>query len=208
MIKNIIYISGSVILFFAGVVLYGVILNYNQITLEDAMAQKEIDKINEPRLYVDRKNYSVILYHDTLKIKKYKAVFGNNDASFKVSGDDKATPVGEYHICSIAVNSRYHKFLQINYPNKRDAAEAFKNNYISQQEFQKINKQIENGVCAPSDTKLSAKMGLHGIGEYNYIFKNLPFIFNWTNGSAALSNEAIDEIHSVVDTGTKVKFTH
>ena len=34
--------------------------------------------------------------------------------------------------------------------------------------------------------------------------KNLPFVYNWTNGSISVSNEAIDEIFSVVQKGTKV----
>ena len=37
-----------------------------------------------------------------------------------------------------------------------------------------------------------------------YIFKNLPFVFNWTNGSIAMSDENIDEIHSVIREGTEV----
>lgn len=208
MLKNILYISGSVIVFFLGVVLYGVILNINQISLEDAMLEKGIREINKPHLMVDRKNYQVILWEDTLKVKEYKAVFGNNKDRFKRSGQDRATPIGEYYICKIDTNSKYHKFLQVNYPNNRDAAEALKNSNITKKEFRLINNQIEKGICGPNGTKLSADIGIHGIGEYNFVFKNLPFIFNWTNGSAAVSNEAIDEIHSVINTGTKVKFTH
>jgi hypothetical protein len=51
---------------------------------------------------------------------------------------------------------------------------------------------------------LGGNLGLHGIGKFNFIIKNLPFVFNWTNGSIALSDEDIDEIFSIVKVGTKV----
>ena len=172
------------------------------------MNKKGIDNFSNPNLLVDRKNYSVILYQDTLRVKQYKAVFGNNDERYKRYGNDKATPNGEYYVCKIDTNSKYHKFLQINYPNQRDAAEALKNEYISKKQYREITRQLDNGICSPDNSPLSADIGIHGIGEYNFVFKNLPFIFNWTNGSAAVSNEAIDEIHSVVTNGTRVKFTH
>ncbi len=57
--------------------------------------------------------------------------------------------------------------------------------------------------CPYENTILGGEIGIQGIGEYNLIFKNLPFVFNWTNGSAAISNESIDELLSVVDIRNK-----
>jgi len=51
---------------------------------------------------------------------------------------------------------------------------------------------------------LGGDIGIHGIGRLNFFFKNLPFVFNWTDGSIALSNENIDELISVVKVGTKI----
>ena len=45
MIRNIIYFSGSIILFFAGVILYGIILNIREDTLQEAMAEKGISEL-------------------------------------------------------------------------------------------------------------------------------------------------------------------
>lgn len=44
----------------------------------------------------------------------------------------------------------------------------------------------------------------YGIGRLNPIFKNLPFVYNWTDGSIALSNEDLDEILTVTKQGTQV----
>jgi len=51
---------------------------------------------------------------------------------------------------------------------------------------------------------LGGNICIHGIGRLNSIFKNLPFVYNWTDGSIALSNESLDEILSVIKTGTQV----
>jgi murein L,D-transpeptidase YafK len=207
-IKNILYISGSMILFFAGLILYGVILNLREVTLQEALQQKGISKLNDVHLVVDRKNYRIELYSEKILIKTYKAAFGKNSSTLKTSANDNVTPIGDYKICAIDTVSKYHKFLHINYPNEHDAAEAFKQNYILSDELNVILLSAKRNECPPKETKLGSDLGIHGIGKYNAVFKNLPFSFNWTNGSIAISNENIDELYSVVKIGTPVKITY
>ncbi|MHB8931334.1 MAG: L,D-transpeptidase family protein [Melioribacteraceae bacterium] len=196
------------ILFFAGLILYGVILNLREVTLQEAMSEKGIPKLNDVRLVVDRKNYRIELYSEKVLIKTYKAVFGKNSGTLKTSATDNVTPIGEYKICAIDTVSKYHKFLHLNYPNERDAAEAFKQKYIFEDELNAILLSAKNKECPPKETSLGSDVGIHGIGKYNVIFKNLPFTFNWTNGSIAVSNENIDELYSVIKVGAPVKITY
>ncbi len=207
MLKNIIYISGSIAVFFTGLICYGIILNMREISLDEAMKQKGINKIENVILVVNRKNYRVELHSGKVLIKTYKAVFGKNNSAVKKSKDDLATPIGDYLICSIDTVSKYHKFLRLNYPNEKDAGEALKRGYISQDEFDQIINAFTNSDCPPLNTKLGADIGIQGIGEYDLIFRNLPFTFNWTDGSIAISNKSIDELYSVVKIGTRVKIT-
>jgi murein L,D-transpeptidase YafK len=208
LLKNVLYITGSVVIFFAGVILYGVILNFKEITLKEALKEKGIQKLQDVRLYVDRKNYRIELYSKNTLIKYYKAVFGKNSNLLKSSVDDNVTPIGEYFICSIDTVSKYHKFLHLNYPNGRDAAEALKQGYINNDEFNVISLAERQNICPPYETKLGSEIGIHGIGTYNFIFKNLPFSFNWTNGSIAVSDNNIDELYSIVKIGTQVKISY
>ena len=196
------------ILFFAGLILYGVILNLREVTLQEAMLEKGISKLNDVRLVVDRKNYRIELYSEKVLIKTYKAVFGKNSGTLKTSATDNVTPIGEYKICATDTVSKYHKYLHLNYPNERDAAEAFKQKYILEDELNAILLSAKNKECPPKETKLGSDVGIHGIGKYNIIFKNLPFTFNWTNGSIAVSNENIDELYSIIKVGTPVKITY
>ncbi len=208
MLKNILYISGSVAFFFAGVILYGVILNLREETLQEAMADKGIKKLNDVYLIVDRRNFHIELYSDKFLVKTYKAAFGKNNSTVKTSSTDNVTPVGEYKICSIDTNAKYHKYLRLDYPNDLDAGEALKRGYINKDEFDAIMLAVKKNECPPKETSLGGDISIHGIGTYNAIFKNLPFVFNWTNGSIAVSDENIDELYSVVKIGTPVKITY
>jgi murein L,D-transpeptidase YafK len=203
-LQKIIFFSGGTIIFIGGVVLYGIIINIREIPLKEAMRLKGFSQLSNTSILIERKNYSLSIYEDTVLIKTCRANFGRNINNPKCREDDNATPVGEYMICSVDTINKYHKFLRLNYPNLIDASEALVKGIISQKQFDKLNFEFYYGDCPDQDTDLGGNIGIHGIGEYNAIFKNLPFVFNWTDGSVAVSNEDIDEIYSVVKRGTKV----
>lgn len=208
MVRNIFYILGSVILFFAGMVFYGMILNLQEVKLADAMRDNGISEIKNPILIIDRKRYVLQLFNENKLVKSYKAVFGKNQSLVKISKEDNVTPIGEYKICAKDTNTQYHKELKLNYPSISDAAEALARNYINQDEYDAIILAQKNNDCPPRETKLGAEISIHGIGTYDIIFRNLPFSFNWTNGSIAISNESIDELYSVTKIGTPVKIIY
>ncbi|MBU2506827.1 MAG: L,D-transpeptidase [Bacteroidetes bacterium] len=204
MLKNVTYLMASIILFFAGMICYGYFLNLREVSLHQVLSEKGISNPQNISLVIERKKFRIDLYVNDMQIKSYRAVFGRSINRVKLSADDYVTPNGEYTICSIDTNSVYRKTFQLNYPNIDDAAEALRNKIITEKEFRTIKSAIANSGCSIADTKLGSNIGIHGMGKYDLIFKNLPFIYNWTNGSAAVSNEAIDELYSVIKVGTKV----
>ncbi|MFC2082201.1 murein L,D-transpeptidase family protein [Bacteroidota bacterium] len=203
-IKNILYMSIPILLFIIGIVLYGVVINLREVSLKEAVLEKKLGELNNISFIVDRAKYRLELYSGPIFVKSYKAVFGRNTKTVKSSSDDNVTPLGEYFICEIDTNYEYYKFFKLSYPNKRDASEAYKNGYITKSELELIIDAVNKKECSPAETSLSANIGIHGMGKYNFIFKNLPFIFNWTNGSIAVSDESIDELYPLVKIGTKV----
>jgi murein L,D-transpeptidase YafK len=204
LIKNILYIAGSVIIFFFGMILYGVILNFRENTLDEEMRAKKITAIQKPVLIVNKKNYTLGLYDDTVLVKTYKAAFGKSSRVIKESFIDNVTPTGEYSICYIDSASRYHRNFLLNYPNQIDVVEAYKKQWITKDEYYQILKNISRNSYPFDGFERFSKISIHGIGEYNFIFRNLPFTFNWTNGSIALSNANIDELFHLVKVGTPV----
>lgn len=204
MLRSVILFSGGIILFVAGVIVYGIIINLREIPLSVDMSRKGFTKLNDPVIVVSRSSYSLKLYNDTVLIKTYAANFGRNVSVPKSKTGDLSTPVGDYKICEIDTNAKYYKFFKINYPNIYDATEALRKGLISQEEFDKIKFDYYYGICPDPNTELGGNTGIHGIGRLDFLFKYLPFVYNWTDGSVAISNENMDELYSVVKKGTKV----
>ncbi len=203
-LRNVIYLTFAIVIFFFGVLVYGVILNLRDVPLAEAIIKTGFTEISKPKIVIDRQNYTLGIYEDSVLIKNYRVSFGKSVQISKSRAGDKATPVGVYRICKIFKTHKYHKYFQINYPNLEDGANALRKGWISQKEFNDIKFQYYYEGCTKFHNVLGGDIGIHGIGELNYIFKNLPFVYNWTNGSIALSNENIDEIYSVIKEGTEV----
>jgi murein L,D-transpeptidase YafK len=203
-VRNVVYFSGGIMLFLAGAIVYGIILNLREDSLLESLKQKGYERFENLNIIIERKSFSLQLYEDTVLIKTYRASFGKNLSASKTKAEDNATPVGEYAICDIDSNNQYKKFLKLNYPNVNDASEAFRKGWITQKQFDQLKFEFYYEGCPKASTILGGNLGIHGIGKFDYILKNLPFVYNWTNGSIAVSNEAIDEIFSVVKKGTKV----
>ena len=204
LIRNVVIFSGGIILFILGVIIYGVFLHIREIPLKQAMLTKGFEKLDNPNIVIDRHTYTLSLYEDTILIKSYRANFGRNVNSPKSRATDLATPVGEYRICEIDTVNKYYKFFKLNYPNLTDAADALRKGIIDQAEYDKLKDELYYDQCPDSNTPLGGDIGIQGIGRLDFIFKYLPFNYNWTNGSIAISNENIDELYSVVKKGTKV----
>jgi len=203
MVKNVLLFTGGLILFLTGCILYGILLNLRENTLQQEMALKGLTKIENPRIIINRNTFELSLYSDTILVKKYRAVFGRNPQP-KNSADDSATPIGTYKICAIFAKHKYWKSFELTYPNLQDVETGLANGKITQSEYEKLRFDNNYGTCVNGRTKLGGNVGIHGIGQLNFIFKNLPFVFNWTDGSIAVSNEYIDELFTVVTKGTEV----
>jgi murein L,D-transpeptidase YafK len=204
LLRNVIFTIGAMALFISGVIVYGVILNLREISLSEAMTQKGFRTLNDVNLIVDRKTYTLSLYEDSVFIKAYRVSLGRNLSDKKKLNDDGATPIGTYKICNISNNETYYKFLKLNYPNLEDASDALRKSLITQKQYNQLKFEFYYEECVSSQTVLGGDIGIHGIGRLNPIFKNLPFVYNWTDGSIAMSNESLDEILSVINTGTQV----
>jgi murein L,D-transpeptidase YafK len=204
LIRNVLLTISAIALFFSGVLVYGVILKMREVPLKDAMLNKGFRKLENVNIIVDRRNYTLNVYEDTVLIKSYRASFGRNLADKKKKFDDGATPVGTYKICSVVNDKNYYKFVKISYPNLEDASEALRKSFITQKEFNQIKFEYYYEECVSYNQVLGGNIGIHGIGRLNSIFKNLPFVYNWTDGSIALSNEDLDEILTVIKPGTQI----
>ncbi|MCC6548856.1 MAG: L,D-transpeptidase [Ignavibacteriaceae bacterium] len=203
MLKKILFVAGGIIIFISGTFIYGLTSNLQTVTLQEAMRQRGLTEIRNPEIVIIRNQYLLRLYSDSVLVKEYRAVFGTNKG-VKRRQNDRGTPVGEYLICRIDTVHRYESFIQLNYPNMEDLNSGLKDGILTQEEFNQLRFRYYYQECRADSSSRMTAVGIHGIGQLNFLFKNLPFVFNWTNGSAAVSNESIHELVSVVKKGTPV----
>lgn len=137
----------------------------------------------------------VVQRFDDIAIGRY----GVTDA--KQRGDNM-TPLGYFTIGWITSQSRYHRFLGLNYPDLETASRAFFKGLISKEEWLDIRRASRTGQRPPQNTRLGGLIGIHGIGEGDV---DMHREYNWTNGCVALTNEEIDRLLEWVKVGTPVE---
>ena len=137
-------------------------------------------------------------------IKRFRIASGKGGSGTKRIFGDNKTPVGKYKIIELHENSRFHFFMQINYPNTVDAWNGYKNNLIDGQQFKEIVKAVTNNTLPPQDTPLGGYIGLHGLGDVPDEKSSIHAQNNWTEGCIALRNEEISELRQYISIGTTV----
>ena len=113
--------------------------------------------------------------HQNTLLKQYNFDLGFNPIGHKEQEGDGRTPEGAYLINRKNPNSQFHLSLGISYPNASDVARA-----------------RAKGVSPGGD------IFIHGTPS-RWIGQR-----DWTWGCIAVTNEEMDEIYPMIDTGTKI----
>ena len=113
-----------------------------------------------------------LIHNDTL-LKVYKFELGFTPEGHKQFEGDGRTPEGAYRINRKNPNSRFHLSLGLSYPNSNDVRRA-----------------------AAMGKRPGGDIFIHGTPE-KYVGET-----DWTWGCIAVTNEEMEEIFSMVETGT------
>ncbi len=159
---------------------------------------------NEYQLLVSKKNNELIVEKAGQVIKKYHIASGKGGKGTKRLRGDSKTPLGVYRIASFKESSRFHYFIQLDYPNLIDAWYGYKNEIIDAENFKRIATAYKKREAPPQDTDLGGFIGIHGLGETNDKKLTIHQALNWTNGCIALTNEEINDLRKFVAIGTQV----
>ena len=114
------------------------------------------------------------LHHSSL-LKQYSFDLGFNPVGHKLQEGDGRTPEGAYLIDRKNPNSRFHLSLGISYPNVSDVAQA-----------------RARGVSPGGD------IFIHGTPS-RWVGQR-----DWTWGCIAVTNDEMEEIYPMIETGTKI----
>jgi len=119
----------------------------------------------------------------------------------KVLGDNQ-TPIGTFRIGWISDETRFHRFMGLNYPGAEAARQGYERGLISDEQWRLIRYALNTGNVPPQNTILGGMIGIHGVGQGDLEVHGL---YNWTNGCVALTNEQIDLLSGWVRIGTRVE---
>ena len=155
-------------------------------------------------IHIDKTNQVLTVQRGDTVIKSYRVATGKGGHGTKRIIGDKKTPIGVYKIIDFKDDSKFHYFMQLDYPNLLDAWYGYKNKVISASEFKKISMAYKNDGKPPQDTRLGGYIGIHGIGVENTQKLQIHEDINWTDGCIALTNEQVNELKKYVGIGTKV----
>lgn len=136
--------------------------------------------------------------------KKFNISLGRGGHGDKHRSGDNRTPVGTYRIVTFNNNSKFHYFMQLNYPNVKDAFYGLKSNVISRSDFDRIIDALRHGGLPPQNTRLGGAIGIHGIGDETDEKLRIHNALDWTEGCIALTNHDVQELRRYVTVGTRV----
>ena len=176
-----------------------------QITLfSSLLLSVSLLQASEYQLLISKKNKELIVEKEGEVIKKYHIATGKGGKGTKRKQGDSKTPQGIYRISKFKESSRFHYFIQLDYPNLVDAWYGYKNKVIDSKEFKRIATAYKNREIPPQDTNLGGFIGIHGLGEENEKKLAIHQDINWTEGCIALTNDEINDLKKFVDVGTPV----
>lgn len=134
------------------------------------------------RIVVLKSKRTIQLMSGTEVIRSYKVALGGQPVGAKDRQGDHKTPEGIYSVDQKNPNSQFHKALHISYPSAADREKARK-----------------LGVKPGGDVEI------HGLGAKWGWIGSQHRLTDWTDGCIAVTNEEIDEIWPLVETGTVVE---
>ena len=153
---------------------------------------------------ISKSERTLVVKQDEKNIEKYAISHGRGGKGTKIRAGDNKTPTGTYRAIDFKTNSKFHFFIQLNYPNPLDAWRGYWNEVISAAEFKQIVLAYKRKSLPPQTTGLGGYIGIHGIGLTTDEKSRIHEAHNWTEGCVAVSNEEINELRKYIKPGTKV----
>lgn len=153
-------------------------------------------------LLVDSVNNKLLVMAGTEMVSTYAGIaIGRYGAADDRMQGDHRTPVGRFRVAWVSDDSRFHRFLGLDFPDLETARRAYADQRITAADWQAIRRAHQAGKIPPQNTPLGGQIGLHGIGAGS---PEVHGRYNWTNGCVALGNDEIDELLQWVRVGTRV----
>ena len=134
------------------------------------------------RVVVDKSRRTLQLLDGDEVVRSFRVALGRQPRGHKLYEGDGRTPEGVYLLDSRKADSRFYKAIRISYPNRSDLRTA-----------RSIGKPAGGSIM------------VHGLPEELMSWGPDHYLFNWTEGCIAVTNEEMDVIWNSVRPGTPIE---
>lgn len=122
------------------------------------------------------------LWRDDALMQSFRVALGRQPKGHKIYEGDGRTPEGTYYLEGWKSDSRFYRAMHISYPNASDRARA-----------NSLGRSPGGAIM------------LHGLAQEIVDWGDDHYMFNWTEGCIALTNEQMDVIWRRVRPGTPIE---
>lgn len=187
---------------FAAVCSVAVVAGFLQEGLPDDLAKAAADAgvtlpLPEPRITVELLRGTLEVWSGDTMVKRYDVGWGRAHAAGAFGAGKCGTPVGEYHVVRKSVRkdvgAHGSRFIELDFPNADDLDIAWDRGLISR----------ADAIPPASPAVRAALGGPLGIQGNFFFFSSR----HCTDGSIAVTNASINEIHRHIPVGTPVTIT-
>ena len=155
-------------------------------------------------LEIHKSERQLVVKQNHKVMRRFMIASGSGGSGNKIKRGDNITPIGIYRISHFKEDSRFHLFMQLNYPNALDVYQGMQRQQLDPVEYDHLVDQIKRGRLPDQKTSLGGAIGIHGIALEDEDKLLLHQDENWTQGCIAMTNAEIDELRSFVKLGTQV----
>ncbi|WP_420883162.1 L,D-transpeptidase family protein [Vibrio neptunius] len=131
---------------------------------------------------VDKSKRRMYLIDNDRVVREFRIALGKHPKGHKTQEGDHRTPEGRYYLDFVLDDSEFYRSIHISYPNPRDIAYA-----------EQLN--IDPG----------GNIKIHGLRNGEQRPATFVQSFDWTNGCIAITNQEMDELLTLVKTGTPIE---
>jgi len=151
--------------------------------------------VKSPRVVILKAARTLHLFDGERLVRTYPLDLGRRPIGRKQRKDDGRTPIGSFEVATKNFDSPYHRFIGINYPGTIAADWGLDHGLISEGQHQSILRALAHGLQPDGSTGLGGGIGIHGRRKGR----------DWTGGCAALSDEHIEELYTVLRIGDPIE---
>jgi hypothetical protein len=165
-----------------------------------APSGSDVLDLKNPRVVVLKSKRRLYLFDGQRLVRTYAIALGFTPTGDKQQLGDGRTPEGVFRVCSRKQDSRYHRFLGIDYPGAAGVDRGLARGLLTPGEAQAILGAQADGRCPPWTTALGGAIGMHGLGG-----ADPDPGADWTAGCVALADAHIEELFDVLRLGDPVE---